>query len=1055
MVIITDKKECPVCGAEVDASALECPVCGSVLDFDEIPEEDRSLCPSCGRIVSIHAPVCPYCGEVFEMEDEGLSEGLMEGLDVDDEEVVQSVDLSEEPLEVSEDTEAGVIIDETGAMLADSSELPEKGEEAEIFVPAEEDMEKDASLEEVQIPEVEDMEELEDFESGDTESDSSEAGEMEVNITEIEDIRDIIEDDEEGHITEEDEETLMEEVGDEDIIEEIEVEEGELQEPTKADEETDESPEAGEEIEELALPSIVEERDSKKTQEEEKKAEEEKFSYEELEPLIDEKKMKMDRYILYSSISLILFGAIGIAFLVSYFHNFMRFPANLYIGFGYQDTMLGIIGFVFFLLGVIGLIYLFMKRKYRHCSFCGAEIDPENIVEAITDDDPILREYVVCPKCGLAVCKAEEFDERDENLKKMFYGIVGLYGALVLYGLSSLWHNMEIESRNVTGAPMGVGSTLLSLLATLLFFFGAYYLIYYYKIERDAEELEVRKQTKNMLYWSLLLFLGGNIGLSIGSAFTSGILSTIFSFMVIFGLVLFFYTALEEKKYYMSEGEFCPACGVSVSEDEDVCPKCGAELHPESIVEEEKELSAEKEEESVPVIRSHGTGRKQEIIGEPEKEAEEEIVEEEEENEPEDAGEKEGEEAEEFVPAETDEAVIIEEKIVCPNCGASLPAGSTVCFVCDTILKSPKTEGEAEEEETDETEVEDEISPEAMSVSELEEENEDMPPACPVCGVEVSSTDTVCPVCGAELIPEENAEELKDSEGEKEETTEDEEKSREKEEVELLEEYAEEEETDNQAEEFEELNGEEELHSEDSTKYSEEKQSGEEFAGEEVGEIAEEEATISEEPESEGASESKEEVMEEPPEEVLEIRECPVCGAEISAGTTVCPICGNEIDIPSSTDNEESDTEVSEKEPSEENEGATPGTEDIQEEAAEVPEALQETEEVSESTEERNEESREEESLETMECPICNAEIPAGEVVCPVCGSELELPSSTDNEESDTEAIEERPSEEIETEDGLDSTEPEEEIVECPTCGATVSAFEDMCPICGAALKSE
>jgi len=176
VVIITDKKECPVCGAEVDASALECPVCGSVLDFDEIPEEERSLCPSCGRIVSIHAPVCPYCGEVFEMEDEGLSEGLMEGLDVDDEEVVQEIDLSEESYDAQEDTEAGVIIDETGAMLADSSERPEKGEEAEVFVPAEEDMEKDASLEEGQIREVGDMEELKDSESGGTGSDSLEAG---------------------------------------------------------------------------------------------------------------------------------------------------------------------------------------------------------------------------------------------------------------------------------------------------------------------------------------------------------------------------------------------------------------------------------------------------------------------------------------------------------------------------------------------------------------------------------------------------------------------------------------------------------------------------------------------------------------------------------------------------------------------------------------------------------------------------------------------------------------------------------------------------------------
>ncbi|MGM0509623.1 MAG: double zinc ribbon domain-containing protein [Thermoplasmatota archaeon] len=117
---------------------------------------------------------------------------------------------------------------------------------------------------------------------------------------------------------------------------------------------------------------------------------------------------------------------------------------------------------------------------------------------------------------------------------------------------------------------------------------------------------------------------------------------------------------------------------------------------------------------------------------------------------------------------------------------------------------------------------------------------------------------------------------------------------------------------------------------------------------------------------------------------------------------------------------------------------------------AEVVEVEEEPEEIFE------EEFEEEEEVEEGICPTCGAVIPIDSEECPECGEEL-----APHEEEYEEEIEEEEEEFEEEEEELEAEEEEleeeeefveEETVECPICGAEVSADADECPECGEPL---
>jgi ribosomal protein L40E len=120
----------------------------------------------------------------------------------------------------------------------------------------------------------------------------------------------------------------------------------------------------------------------------------------------------------------------------------------------------------------------------------------------------------------------------------------------------------------------------------------------------------------------------------------------------------------------------------------------------------------------------------------------------------------------------------------------------------------------------------------------------------------------------------------------------------------------------------------------------------------------------------------------------------------------------------------------------------------ISADATECPECGEELERITKEEEEEVAEEKEEEAVEEeeevveeYECPTCGASISAEDKVCPECGEEFE------EEEVEEEAP---PAEEEEEEKAAEEEEEEvEEEFECPECGTTVAADATKCPKCG------
>ena len=109
-------------------------------------------------------------------------------------------------------------------------------------------------------------------------------------------------------------------------------------------------------------------------------------------------------------LAFIAIGDFGFA-LVSYLHNVARWSpiGNMYLGYGWLDTMLGALGIVLFALGVILFGWAFRREKTLECPSCGEvifehELKAEEVKEADRAEiDKALEEIesvIQCPSCG-------------------------------------------------------------------------------------------------------------------------------------------------------------------------------------------------------------------------------------------------------------------------------------------------------------------------------------------------------------------------------------------------------------------------------------------------------------------------------------------------------------------------------------------------------------------------------------------------------------------------------------------------------------------------------
>ncbi len=120
----------------------------------------------------------------------------------------------------------------------------------------------------------------------------------------------------------------------------------------------------------------------------------------------------------WSGLILIIIGDLGIA-LGSYVHNVMRWSplGDLYLGYGWLDQMVGIIGIVLFVLGLFLFAWSFKRDREVECPSCKIVIR-ENLLlphkeeeeeeegpeaEAIETALEEIGEEVECPECGQVV----------------------------------------------------------------------------------------------------------------------------------------------------------------------------------------------------------------------------------------------------------------------------------------------------------------------------------------------------------------------------------------------------------------------------------------------------------------------------------------------------------------------------------------------------------------------------------------------------------------------------------------------------------------------------
>ena len=113
----------------------------------------------------------------------------------------------------------------------------------------------------------------------------------------------------------------------------------------------------------------------------------------------------------------IIIGDLGVA-LGSYVHNVMEWSplGNMYLGYGWMDQLVGIIGIVLFILGLFLFAWSFKREREVQCPSCKVIIMESQLSEAEEEEEEILPEemavesaleqigeVVECPSCGAEV----------------------------------------------------------------------------------------------------------------------------------------------------------------------------------------------------------------------------------------------------------------------------------------------------------------------------------------------------------------------------------------------------------------------------------------------------------------------------------------------------------------------------------------------------------------------------------------------------------------------------------------------------------------------------
>ena len=114
----------------------------------------------------------------------------------------------------------------------------------------------------------------------------------------------------------------------------------------------------------------------------------------------------------------ILVGNVGVA-LGSYIHNVFRWSplGRMYLGYGWLDQMVGVVGIVIFILGLILFAWSFKREREVQCPSCKVIIresqfdiyEPEEEEEELPKEVAVksaldeIGEMVECPSCGASV----------------------------------------------------------------------------------------------------------------------------------------------------------------------------------------------------------------------------------------------------------------------------------------------------------------------------------------------------------------------------------------------------------------------------------------------------------------------------------------------------------------------------------------------------------------------------------------------------------------------------------------------------------------------------
>ncbi len=152
----------------------------------------------------------------------------------------------------------------------------------------------------------------------------------------------------------------------------------------------------------------------------------------------------------WGGLILILVGDFGFA-LASYLHNALRWSplGDMYLGYGWMDSMLGGLGVVIFIVGLVLFAWSFKRDREVDCPSCGVHIKESDLLP-IPDEDEIepedeiklsdvmgeIEDVAECPQCGApstifdiecsdcgALFDTEEFDEdiiEDEFMEDEF-----------------------------------------------------------------------------------------------------------------------------------------------------------------------------------------------------------------------------------------------------------------------------------------------------------------------------------------------------------------------------------------------------------------------------------------------------------------------------------------------------------------------------------------------------------------------------------------------------------------------------------------------------------